>query len=96
MGAREFMLMKPGAYLINVARGVVVDEPALIDALASRRIAGAGIDVYADEPLAPESPLWRLDNVILSPHVAGAGSSAGTGRVKHQYFEASGLQHAAG
>lgn len=81
IGAREFAAMKPSAYLINVARGGVVDEAALIDALASRRIAGAGIDVYSGEPLAPESPLWRLENVILSPHVAGAGSSAGTGRV---------------
>ena len=81
IGARELAAMKPGAYLVNVARGGVVDEAALIDALSSRRISGAGLDVFADEPLAPESPLWRLDNVILSPHVAGAGSSAGTGRV---------------
>ena len=81
IGARELAAMKPSAYLVNVARGGVVDEAALIDALTARRIAGAGLDVFADEPLAPENPLWRLDNVILSPHVAGAGSSAGTDRV---------------
>lgn len=81
IGARELAVMKPGAYLINVARGGVVDEPALIEALAEHRIAGAGLDVFADEPLPPESPLWKLDNVILSPHVAGSGSSAGTERV---------------
>jgi phosphoglycerate dehydrogenase-like enzyme len=81
IGARELAVMKPGAYLINVARGGVVDEPALSDALAEHRIAGAGLDVFADEPLPPESRLWRLDNVILSPHVAGSGSSAGTERV---------------
>jgi phosphoglycerate dehydrogenase-like enzyme len=81
IGAPELAVMKPGAFLINIARGGVVDETALIDALASERIAGAGLDVFADEPLAPDSPLWALENVILSPHVAGSGSSAGTDRV---------------
>jgi D-2-hydroxyacid dehydrogenase (NADP+) len=63
--------MKPTAYLINVARGGVVDEAALIDALRTRRIAGAGLDVFAQEPLPESSPLWDLDNVIITPHIGG-------------------------
>jgi len=64
-------LMKPSAYLINVARGQVVDEPALLDALRSRAIAGAALDHLYDEPLPPESPFWDLDNVLITPHTAG-------------------------
>jgi phosphoglycerate dehydrogenase-like enzyme len=64
-------LMKPGAYLVNLARGRCVDEAALIDALASRRIAGAGIDVTAEEPLAATSPLWAMEHVLITPHTAG-------------------------
>jgi phosphoglycerate dehydrogenase-like enzyme len=64
-------LMKPSAYLINVARGQVVDEPALLDALRERRIAGAALDHLYDEPLPPESPFWDLDNVLITPHTAG-------------------------
>jgi phosphoglycerate dehydrogenase-like enzyme len=63
--------MKPSAYLINVARGRCVDEPALIRALAEGRIAGAGIDVTEEEPLAAASPLWDLPNVLITPHTAG-------------------------
>lgn len=63
--------MKPSAYLINLARGNVVDEAAVIDALKVRRIAGAGLDVFAQEPLPPSSPLWGLDNVIVTPHIGG-------------------------
>jgi D-2-hydroxyacid dehydrogenase (NADP+) len=63
--------MKSSAYLVNVARGRVVDEAALVDALAARRIAGAGIDVTVEEPLAPNSPLWRMEHVLLTPHTAG-------------------------
>lgn len=63
--------MKPSALLINVARGAVVNEPALIAALQSRLIAAAGLDVTAEEPLSRTSPLWGLDNVLLTPHTAG-------------------------
>jgi D-3-phosphoglycerate dehydrogenase len=66
--ARRLALMKPTAYLINTARGPVVDEPALIAALRERRIAGAGIDVFEQEPPDPRNPLFALDNVILAPH----------------------------
>ena len=68
IGAAELALMKPTAYLINVARGAVVDEPALIAALTTGRIAGAGLDVFETEPVDPANPLLRLDNVIVSPH----------------------------
>lgn len=63
--------MKKTAVLVNVARGAVVDEAALISALAAKQIAGAALDVFEEEPLPTTSPLWNLDNVILSPHVAG-------------------------
>ncbi len=68
IGAREFALMKPGAYFINTARGPVVVETALIDALKNNRIAGAAIDVFEQEPVAPDNPLLKMDNVILAPH----------------------------
>jgi phosphoglycerate dehydrogenase-like enzyme len=63
--------MKPSAYLVNVARGRVVDEAALTAALAGHRIAGAGIDVTVEEPLAPASPLWAMEHVLITPHTAG-------------------------
>jgi phosphoglycerate dehydrogenase-like enzyme len=68
IGAREFALMRPNAYFINTSRGPVVVESALIDALRSNRIAGAAIDVFEKEPVAPDNPLLKLDNVILAPH----------------------------
>lgn len=68
IGAPELARMKPGAYLINVARGAVVDEAALIEALRTKRIAGAGLDVFETEPVDPRNPLLAMDNVILSPH----------------------------
>ena len=64
--------MKPTAVLINVGRGGVIDEVALVEALREQRIAGAALDVYEQEPLPGDHPLYTLDNVLLSPHVAGA------------------------
>jgi phosphoglycerate dehydrogenase-like enzyme len=63
--------MKPSAYLINLARGGVIDEAALVDAVQAKRIAGAGLDVFDTEPLPASSPLWDLDNVIITPHMGG-------------------------
>lgn len=68
----ELALMKPSAYLINVTRGGIVDEAALIDALNAGQIAGAGLDVVEKEPLSPDNPLWDAPNLILTPHRAGA------------------------
>ena len=66
---RHIESMKPSAYLVNVARGPIVDEDALVEALQQRRIAGAGLDVYGREPLPVEHPLTSLDNVVLTPHI---------------------------
>ena len=71
IGAREFDLMKHEAILINTSRGTVVDRDALVDALRTNRIRGAAIDVYDPEPPAADDPLLGLDNVVLSPHLAG-------------------------
>jgi phosphoglycerate dehydrogenase-like enzyme len=68
VGARELALMKPTAYFINVARGPIVDEKALYETLAARRIAGAGLDVFEQEPTPADNPILKLDNVIVSPH----------------------------
>jgi glyoxylate/hydroxypyruvate reductase len=67
---RRLGLLKPGAIFVNIGRGPVVDEEALIDALRSGHLRGAALDVYTTEPLPADSPLWELDNVILSPHTA--------------------------
>ena len=71
IGARQFTLMKPSAFLINVARGSLIDESALVAALERRTIAGAALDVAAEEPLPAESPLWARENVFITPHVSG-------------------------
>ncbi len=71
LSARALTLMKPSALLINVSRGACVDEAALVRALGERRIAGAGLDCFQEEPLDPSSPLWNFDNVLITPHTAG-------------------------
>ncbi|MCI0637214.1 MAG: dehydrogenase [Actinobacteria bacterium] len=69
--ARRIALMKPSGYLVNIARGSIVDGAALADALRRRAIAGAAVDVFEQEPVAPDDPLLALDNVILAPHAVG-------------------------
>lgn len=71
IGEAELRLMKPNTYLVNIARGRVVDEAALIRALQEQWIAGAGLDVTEQEPLPPDSPLYTMQNVILTPHISG-------------------------
>ena len=71
IGEAELRAMKPTAYLVNIARGAIVDEEALARALKERWIGGAGLDVFEEEPLPTGSPLWEMDNALLSPHVAG-------------------------
>lgn len=72
IGARELALMKPEAFLVNIARGRVVDETSLIAALREKRIRGAGLDVFVQEPLPSDSPLLQLDNVVATPHIGSA------------------------
>jgi phosphoglycerate dehydrogenase-like enzyme len=71
IGAAELARMKPSAWLVNVARGKLVDEGALMASLERGAIAGAALDVFEHEPLSPASPLWSMANVIVTPHVAG-------------------------
>jgi D-3-phosphoglycerate dehydrogenase len=76
IGARQFALMQPHAYFITTARGFIHDEDALADALRTRKIAGAGLDVWAKEPPPPDHPLLQFDNVLASPHTAGVTKEA--------------------
>lgn len=76
VGEKEFSMMKPTAYFINAARGAVVDEAALVEALRRGEIAGAGLDVFEQEPPAEDNPLFSMDNVILSPHNAALSDGA--------------------
>ena len=71
-GEDEIEILHPGTYLFNIGRGGLVDDTWVIKALQKRWLAGAGLDVFTDEPLPPESPYWDLDNVILTPHLGGA------------------------
>jgi phosphoglycerate dehydrogenase-like enzyme len=75
MGKEEFAAMKEGAVLINISRGSIVDEEAMIEALQSGHLGGAAIDVANKEPLPPESPLWDIPNVIISPHSASTADN---------------------
>jgi phosphoglycerate dehydrogenase-like enzyme len=74
--AAALAAMRPTAWLLNLARGAVVDEPALLTALRERRIAGAVLDVFEREPLPADHPLWSLDNVVVTPHIAGPSTPA--------------------
>jgi phosphoglycerate dehydrogenase-like enzyme len=71
LGAKQLAAMKPNAILVDVSRGGVVDEGALASAIEKGQIAGAGLDVFAEEPLPADNPLWEMPNVLISPHVAG-------------------------
>jgi phosphoglycerate dehydrogenase-like enzyme len=75
IGPRELGAMKPTAWLLNIGRGAVVDEAALVAALEARRIGGAILDVFPTEPLPPDHPLWRLDNAVITPHISGPSTS---------------------
>ncbi|MDX3906322.1 MAG: D-2-hydroxyacid dehydrogenase [Pigmentiphaga sp.] len=81
LGAAEFARCKRGALLVNVARGEVIDQAALGEALASGQLGGAGLDVTDPEPLPESDPLWRAPNLLLTPHYAGAGSPRGLARI---------------
>jgi phosphoglycerate dehydrogenase-like enzyme len=74
IGVEELDAMKPDSFLIDVSRGGVVDHIALIRALKDKKIAGAALDVFPEEPLPKDSPLWKFQNVIISPHIAGISS----------------------
>jgi phosphoglycerate dehydrogenase-like enzyme len=76
IGARELALMKPSAFLVNICRGGVIDEVALVEALTNHRIAGAGLDVFVYEPIPYDHPLLACDNVILTPHIGGGTGGA--------------------
>jgi phosphoglycerate dehydrogenase-like enzyme len=73
--AREIAAMKPESYIVNIGRGEVIDERALIDALRAKRIGGAGLDVFEQEPLSADSPLWDIESAILTPHMSGASKT---------------------
>ena len=79
IGAEQFAKMKPTAYLINAARGPIVDSDALYDALATKRIAGAALDVTNPEPLPTDSPFFTLDNVIITAHTAARSEESVVG-----------------
>ena len=82
INAARLAQMKESAYLINVGRGPLVDEAALEDALRNQRIAGAALDVFEHEPLPADSPLWALDNLLITPHTAGL-----TDKLWHRHYE---------
>ncbi len=82
LGTRQFQLMKQGAYLINVSRGAIVETEALVAALRSGKLAGAGLDVTDPEPLPDGHPLWTMPNVVVTPHVAGGSDRIEERRLK--------------
>lgn len=86
LGPKEFAVMKPGAVLVNTSRGPLIQEDALVEALESGRLRGAGLDAFATEPITPQSRLLQLENVILTPHVGGVTAEA-FGRMMRGAFE---------
>ena len=86
IGARELALLRPGARLVNVGRGDLIDESAMIAALQSGQLGGAGLDVFATEPLPTDNPLWNLPNVIITPHTSG-DSPLATRRVNELFID---------
>jgi len=72
LGPKELAVCKPGAYLIDISRGGVIDPPVLVQALQEKHLGGAALDVFPEEPLPPGSPLWRIPNVIITPHISGS------------------------
>jgi phosphoglycerate dehydrogenase-like enzyme len=87
IGRAEFAACKPNAFFVNIARGSIVDQPALVEALRSGRIAGAGLDVTDPEPLPPDDPLWDAPNVVISPHCAGGTSPLSQQRMASRVTE---------
>ena len=85
IGAEHFDVMKPDAYFINVCRGSVVDEPALIEALRAGKMRGAGLDVFEKEPVDPNNPLLKLENVVVAPHIAGKSYESYPRRVRFAF-----------
>src|SRR5262249_49540922 len=86
IGAEELALLPPGAVLINIGRGALIDESALIAALRSGHLGGAALDVFAEEPLPPDNPLWELPNVLISPH-SGSTSDRENARLTELFCE---------
>ena len=82
VGTAELQALKPGAWVVNIARGPLIDEAALLDALGGGRLGGAALDVFDNEPLPADHPLWKQPNVILTPHV-----SASTNRLRPRAAE---------
>jgi phosphoglycerate dehydrogenase-like enzyme len=87
LGAAEFAACKPAAFLANIARGAIIDQAALLDALQTGKIAGAGLDVTEPEPLPPDDPLWDAPNLIISPHAAGGTSPFSQQRLAERVIE---------
>lgn len=85
IGARELSLMKPSAVLINISRGAVVDEPALISALRNQTIAGAGLDVFTKEPPDADNPLFQMENVVVTPHYGGGTVDTMINVLRHSF-----------
>jgi glyoxylate/hydroxypyruvate reductase A len=86
LGAAELALLPRGAYVINIGRGATVDESALIEALHTGKLSGAALDVFTKEPLSPDNPLWRMPNVLVSPH-SGSTSDRENSRITELFCE---------